>query len=399
MISFEQYIRESAITQTDIDTFLDPNQPTWAQFDSELGYTLGNDMPKDGIDGSYTISTVQANGRRSAYAYSVRPCRINTYGNSFTQCHQVSDGETWQEYLAAHLGEPIQNFGVGGYGVYQAYRRMLRTEVTDNGAEYIILYIWGDDHYRSLLRCRHILIHRWWDHAGGRMFHGNFWANLEIDLNAGNFVKKKSLISTPEDLYQMTDSNFMLEATKDDLMLQLSLFDYVDFDTLDSKKLNILAEVLGVSTIDRSNRERLKASIGRLRDAYGFSATKYIVKEALDYCQNHQKKMMVITLCPRVVRQLIEGHKRYDQEIVDFFIGKNIQHFDMNLVHVEDYRSFRLSVDDYFSRYFIGHYNPTGNHLFAYSFKDHLVNWLNPKPITYHNSQEETIDFTEYLPN
>jgi hypothetical protein len=72
MISFEQYIRESAITRVDIDTFLDPNQPTWAQFDSELGYILGNDMPKDGIDSSYTISTVQANGRRSAYAYSDR---------------------------------------------------------------------------------------------------------------------------------------------------------------------------------------------------------------------------------------------------------------------------------------------------------------------------------------
>ena len=55
-----------------------------------------------------------------------RPCRMNTYGDSFTQCHQVSDGETWQEYLAAHLGEPVRNFGVGGYGVYQAYRRMLR---------------------------------------------------------------------------------------------------------------------------------------------------------------------------------------------------------------------------------------------------------------------------------
>ncbi|MFP6721229.1 MAG: hypothetical protein VCF25_13335 [Candidatus Poribacteria bacterium] len=397
MISFEQYIRESAITRVDIDTFLDPNQPTWAQFDSELGYILGNDMPKDGIDSSYTISTVQANGRRSAYAYSDRSCRINTYGNSFTQCHQVSDGETWQEYLAAHLGEPIQNFGVGGYGVYQAYRRMLRTEATDNGAEYIILYIWGDDHYRSLLRCRHILIHRWWDHAGGRMFHGNFWANLEIDLNTGNFVEKNSLISMQEDLYQMTDSDFMLEATKDDLMLQLSLFDYVDFDTLDSESLNILAEMLGVSTIDRSNSKKLKASISKLRDAYGFSATKYIVKQTLNYCQNHQKEMMVITLCPRVVRQLIEGHKRYDQEIVDFLVGESIQHFDMNLVHAEDYRSFRLSIDDYFSRYFIGHYNPTGNHLFAYSLKGHLVNWLDPKPITYRSNQQETIDFTGYL--
>ena len=301
--------------------------------------------------------------------------------------------------LAAHLGEPIQNFGVGGYGVYQAYRRMLRMEATDNGAEYIILYIWGDDHYRSLLRCRHILIHHWWDHASGQMFHGNFWANLEMDLNTGNFVKKNSQISTQEGLYQMTDSNFMLEATKDDLMLQLSLFNHVDVDTLDFKKLNTLAEILGVSTIDRNDKERLKTSVSRLRDAYGFAATEYIVKEALNYCQNHQKQMMVITLCLRVVRQLIVGHKRYDQEIVDFLEGESIQHFDMNLIHAEDYRSFSLSVDDYFSRYFIGHYNPTGNHLFAYSLKDHLVNWLNPKPITYRNNHKETIDFTGYLPN
>jgi hypothetical protein len=38
---------------------------------------------------------------------------------SFTQYHQVSDGETWQEYLAAHLGEPVGDFGIGlDTGVY-----------------------------------------------------------------------------------------------------------------------------------------------------------------------------------------------------------------------------------------------------------------------------------------
>jgi hypothetical protein len=51
------------------------------------------------------------------YSDGVR--RINTYGDSFTQCAQVSDGETWQEILAAHLGEPIGNFGVSGYGVHR----------------------------------------------------------------------------------------------------------------------------------------------------------------------------------------------------------------------------------------------------------------------------------------
>jgi len=86
---------------------------------------------------------------RTSFMYAGRKCRINTYGDSFSRCHQVSDGETWQKYLAGHLGEPIRNFGMGGYGVYQAYRRMLREERTDHAAEYLILYIWDDDHIRS----------------------------------------------------------------------------------------------------------------------------------------------------------------------------------------------------------------------------------------------------------
>jgi hypothetical protein len=31
-------------------------------------------------------------------------------------------------------------------------------------------------------------------------------------------------------------------------------------------------------------------------------------------------------------------------------------------------------------RYYIGHYNPKGNHFFAYSVKDALVDWPEPKP-------------------
>jgi hypothetical protein len=43
---------------------------------------------------SATISTVQANGARTSFMYAGKKCRINTYGDSFTQCYQVSDGET-----------------------------------------------------------------------------------------------------------------------------------------------------------------------------------------------------------------------------------------------------------------------------------------------------------------
>lgn len=159
--SFEQYLRESAVSQEVIARFL--QGPSWAQYDPELGYILGNYLPSDGMDRSTTLSTAQTNGARTSFVYAGRRCRINTYGDSFTQCHQVSDAETWQEYLAGHLGEPIRNFGMGGYGAYQAFRRMVREERTDHAAEYLIFYIWGDDHIRSLLRCRHAAIYRWWD--------------------------------------------------------------------------------------------------------------------------------------------------------------------------------------------------------------------------------------------
>ena len=89
--------------------------------------------------------------------YADRPCRINTYGNSFTQCHQVSDYETWQEVLAAHLQEPVRNFGIGGWSSYQAYLRILKEEIR-NPAEYIIFNFYQDDHRRNLDSWRNIRI-------------------------------------------------------------------------------------------------------------------------------------------------------------------------------------------------------------------------------------------------
>src|SRR5208337_187967 len=120
-----------------------------------------------------------------------------------------------------HLGEPVRNFGMGGYGVYQAYRRLVREEKTDHAANYLIFYIWGDDHIRSLLRCRHAIIYPVWDDAGGRMFHNNFWANIEMNLDTGRFEEKTNMLPTTDSLHHMSDPQWMVDHLKDDLALQL----------------------------------------------------------------------------------------------------------------------------------------------------------------------------------
>jgi hypothetical protein len=400
MTSYEEWLRASALQREEIDAFLSPDVPTWAQYDAELGYTLGNYMPRDGVDGSMTISTSTAHGARRAIIYQDRDCRLNTYGNSFTECHQVSDHETWQEYLAAHLGEPIRNFGMGGYGAFQSYRRMIRTEVSDLGTEYVLLYIWGDDHFRSIMRCRHVAIRGWYreKNHGARMFHGNFWANIEMDLQSGELVECESLTPTPQALYGMADEEFMVEMLRDDLMLQMTLYERGETSDVDVERLNQLAEWLNCSAIAEASDD-MKQQVGALRTAYAFAATRQIIDKAAAFAVRQNKKLMFILFCPRVMRQLISGERRYDREIVDYLQRQGHRVFDMNLVHEEDFKQFDLSLDQYVERYFIGHYSPAGNHFFAHSIKNPIVEWLDPKPITYRDDDAEAaIDFRGYLP-
>jgi hypothetical protein len=330
--------------------------------------------------------------------YAGKPCRINTYGDSFTQCHQVSDGETWQEYLAAHLGEPIRNFGMGGYGAYQAYRRMIREERTDHGAKYLIFYIWGDDHIRSLLRCRHAIIYPRWDDQGGRMFHNNFWPNLELNLETGRFVEKENLLPTPESLYHMCDPDWMAEHLKDDLALQLYAYKLGYIRELDRQPIERLAAHLDypMNWDDASIRD---SQAGVLLDRYAFRATKLILDKARQFAEGNGKKLMVVLFDPyRAMDEMRRAGRRYDQEIVDYLAEGGFTFFDMNQVHLRDFRRSSLPYSDYLKQYFIGHYNPRGNHFFAYSIKGKVVEWLDPKPLSYRKADPNSVDFRGYLP-
>jgi hypothetical protein len=73
---------------------------------------------------------------------------------------------------------------------------------------------------------------------------------------------------------------------------------------------------------------------------------------------------------------------------VDFLKEKNILFVDALTQHVQDFKAFNLSAKEYVDRYYIGHYNPLGNHFFAFAIKDAVVNWLEPKPITYREGAE-----------
>ncbi|MHC4529090.1 MAG: SGNH/GDSL hydrolase family protein, partial [Planctomycetota bacterium] len=148
-VTHGRLLREIRYTKDEVDDWFAGKAFPFSKHHPKLGWLLPNRKFKDGIDDSVSVYTYSETGERVMINYADRPCRINTYGDSFTQCHQVSDGETWQEVLAAHLQEPVRNFGIGGWSVYQAYLRM-KMEEKKTPAELIILNIYWDDHYRNL---------------------------------------------------------------------------------------------------------------------------------------------------------------------------------------------------------------------------------------------------------
>lgn len=396
-LTYGQYLKKNVAKKSEIDIFLS-NKGTWAQFSSELGYILGNSMPHDGRDKSFTISTVQKSGARTQVNYKDKTSRINVYGDSFAQCHQVSDGETWEEVLAANFGEPIRNFGMGGYGTYQSYRRMLKEEATKHNARNIIFYIWGDDHQRSLLQCRYMAIKPWNDQMDpGYSFHGNFWPYLDFNLETGKFTEHDNKLNTPKQLYKMTDKEWMYTNLADNLALQALLFIQGYTTDFDAVKMTQLATWLKVD-FDVNDKANLQKNMEILLNKFGYAANIFILDKVKLYAQKNDKNLLVIIFDPyKVMSALMSDQPRADQVMVDYLKNENFNYFDMNVVHAEDFKKSKMTMTDYYAKYFVGHYDPVGNMFFATSIKNKLINWLSPKPVTYQNSDKQYIDFKGYL--
>jgi hypothetical protein len=231
------------------------------------------------------------------------------------------------------------------------------------------------------------------------MFHNNFWANVEMNLETGQLEEHENLLPTPESVYKMADPEWTVQALKDDLALNLFMYAQGSVGDLDMKSVRKLASCLKFDQRGLDAAQPPRDLIDRLLHSYSFAATQLILAKAKNFADRNDKELLVVLFDPsRVMRSLVEGKPRYDQVIVDFLVGHRFRYFDMNVVHLRDFKNFSVPFDQYLKRYFIGHYNPAGNHFFAYALKDTVIDWLDPKPITYQNQTEREITFENYLP-
>ena len=388
-------LHTAAYHEVEIEKVLSKENPSFLEFDPVLGYVMHDHAFNDGMKG--TLSTYRfesESNHRKLINYPDQACRINTYGDSYTMCAQVSDGETWQEILAAHFREPIRNYGVGGYGVYEAYNKAMQVEQTDDAAEYIILNIWDDDYMRNLDAAR-------WNRVAwmckdlprgkkdGYPVHGFPWAHIRYDLEKGEFVEKEGLLKEPCELYKLVGKDNYYEAFKDDHVVHL--YTLREGGDAPVEYLEKLAEVFGLE-VDLRNPQTRAEDARKLHYAYGIKSTEFIVDKMQKWAKDNNKKLMIILSydVPAVMEYLEKG-TRFDQAFVDFLDDRKYPYIDFLPKTKEDYKAFNLDEEEYLERFYIeragaqvfGHYNPYGNFWFAHSMRDELVDWLSPKPPAY----------------
>jgi hypothetical protein len=378
------YLETILYTREEVNAWLRGDTGNHEKYDGEIGWIPEPGYLNDGVQGCRCEYRYGPSGARRMTSFPGRECRINTYGDSFTHCDQVSDGETWQERLAAHLCEPVQNFGISGNSVYQAYLRIQHEENRTRGG-IIILNI----------------------HAGGYWSSQSPWASLGIPRGSqgatrrptlpytkanpatGEFVEYKNPCPTPESLYNLCDLDWVYERFKDEFQLKIFLArENIRRQTPGAsyEEIATLAQSHGVD-VQIESAEELSRALDRLSKRVSIFGNFCILERLEKFAVAKEKEIFyVLSHTVDDLRSVLAGGERFDRELVEFLARRKFPYCDDLEAHRRDFSRFKLNVQDYLNLYYNGHYTSAGNFFQAFAMKDKLVEVLTPKPPAYSTS-------------
>ena len=135
-----------------------------------------------------------------------------------------------------------------------------------------------------------------------------------------------------------------------------------------------------------------QADAKRLHIAYGIRSTMFTVDKLRTWCKaNNRKLMLMLSYDVPTVRNYLKTGERFDQEFVNFVKKEKYLCIDTLPKSKVEFQSFKGPINDFCMKFYVGragaqvfgHYNPYGNFWFAFSIRQELLNWLNPKPPAY----------------
>ncbi|WP_336343872.1 hypothetical protein [Halalkalicoccus ordinarius] len=139
----------------------------FSSFDAELGWVpqpnmqkqkdTGDHLPGEDMGDTTVTYSTDEHGSRVCPARERDPGEdslVSTYGDSYCFCREVSDHQTYQNYLAQKLDTHVANYGGGNYGMDQALLRMKR-QYPEDSSDYVVMYVTASSIARILSVWKH----------------------------------------------------------------------------------------------------------------------------------------------------------------------------------------------------------------------------------------------------
>src|SRR5262245_18287214 len=82
------FLKPLLLPREDVELWLNRKDFPFCKYDPELGYLHVDRDFAEGLNGAICSYRYDELDARQTIAHAGRPCRINTYGNSFTSCEQ-----------------------------------------------------------------------------------------------------------------------------------------------------------------------------------------------------------------------------------------------------------------------------------------------------------------------
>jgi hypothetical protein len=260
-------------------------------------------------------------------------------------------------------------------------------------AEYLILNVWDDDYKRNLDAARWIRV-AWMlrEQPRGKdkyPVHGFPWVHLRYDVDGGRWEERPGMCRKVEDLHKLVGKDNFYNAFKDDPVAQLyCLTEGGEAPVEASEKL---AEAFGIKVNLRNPKTR-QADARKLHIAYGIRSTMFTVDKFRTWCQKNNRKFMVLlSYDVPTVQQYFKDGTRFDAEFLHFLDREKYLYVDTLPKFRDEFRQFKGTVSQFCEKYYVGrlgaqvfgHFNPLGYFWFAFAIRKELLNWLEPKPLTY----------------
>ena len=327
----------------------------------ELSWTI----KKNGEAWGYKANS---QGIRSDYEYAFTPpthiLRIASFGDSFTHCSDVRNGETWQDFMVEiNPNIEVLNFGVDAFGLDQAFLRYLNDGIKFN-PNIVLIGFMSENIYRSV-----------------NVFRPFYYPNTGAPETKPRFVvRNNDLVLLENPIPRPEQYNKILESPSTELP-KLGKNDYFYHLRYQASFMDFLASVRLFKVAKNKIREKyfdddkivLKEYYNPKSEA--FQVTTGIFKKFYEITQTNNS-LPTIVMFPQksdLKRYLRKGTKQYSP-LLEWFDERGYIYID--LMNAFDSAGKNYSIDELFTGVSL-HYSPLANRLVA----KHILDFLRDKDL------------------